>query len=348
MAWVAAIPAAISAAGSIASMFGNKNKGSQASGPYGFIGGTNPASGVLSELFGYGVQSSKKGKLGYQPFGDWMVPGLQSGLFGTNFKQNVSDYINNPQYAGPSVADIGGILSSVPGLLGDTQGLFNQSILPAAQQLVNTGFRTDIAPVRDYALRQYMRQDLPAIAELFSGQTGTMSSDFLNSAAQAATDMEAQLGALQAQYDESANARRAQGIPLLSQLATTNLGLPTATASDLISAGQGLTGLEQALSPGYRGLSVFQTLAGLGAPSNMGPVASGFQPSQTSSLLAGLGQAAPGFATALGKLPWGQWGSSIKNLFSGNSSPFGGGSTGYGNYAGADYGVSTSPNLYTA
>src|SRR5690606_5455272 len=146
--------------------------------------------------------------------------------------------------------------------------------------------------------RNFQMETLPGLREQFLGQTGSFSSDFLGSAAQAGAVMWTELGAIQAELDEAAAQRRATGLPVASQLALARQDLPIAVANSALDFGGRSRLAQEALRPGGRVLDVLGLLGGMGAPSNMGFVGSGVFPSQTSQLLAGLGQAAPGFAAA--------------------------------------------------
>lgn len=331
---VVAIGAVVGGVGALASagssIYGSLKTGGKTGGGGGgaAMGATNPTSGILNYLLGYVPYMDKKGNVLYNPYDSsnpyWSTGGIQNGIFGNGaggifLKENIQNYINNPPPFGQE-KDINNILAGIPGQYQQTNDLYNQFIMPAAKDLVNTGFRTDIQPVRDYALRQFKRQDMPTLAEMFSGQTGTMSTDFLQSGQQAAADMESQLGALQAQYDESANTRRAQGIPVLSQLATTQLGLGSNVADDLFRINQNMWNQKQQSDPGLRGLNIYQMLSASGAPSQQGPFATGQFPSQSTNMLSGLAAAAPGFAQAAGNVPWGKVGGWLGNLFTSNAS----------------------------
>jgi len=94
-------------------------------------------------------------------------------------------------------------------MLEDTLG-YLEGLIPTAQELGETGFRTDIGPAQDYALNLFEREMVPELAERFgSPQGGSGSRDAY---LRAAGDVSSELGAMQVALDEAAAARRLQGL----------------------------------------------------------------------------------------------------------------------------------------
>jgi len=280
----------------------------------------NPAGGLLSSILG--VNYNKQTNNGVASNS---VTGFYPNSPFANLQSNLSQFINNPPQL-QGLGDIQSILGGVPAQYNAMQGLFNNTIIPGATQLAQTGFPTSIAPVQQAALRQFYRQDVPALANQFAGQTGTFSTDFLNQLGQTAGDIETNLGALQTQLDEAAAGRRVQGLGLLPGLATASAGLGPAIGQDLFSTENQINQAQQALMPGYRGLQSFLQLSGAGTPGQTGPYMTGNFPSQTSNLLAGLGQLAPGFAN------YGLGGINLNSILSGASSQAGNAATQAGGF----------------
>jgi len=85
-----------------------------------------------------------------------------------------------------------------------------ESLYPYGEDLARTGFRTDIGPAQDYALRLFEREMVPELTERFgSNITG---SGYQNALFGTAGDVASQLGAMQVALDESAAARRLQAL----------------------------------------------------------------------------------------------------------------------------------------
>ena len=261
---------------------------------------TNPGAQFLGSLFG-GFFGTENNAPSFEPFG----PGYRSNesrfpssIFGTNQREAIRDWLNPLPFSDLEQQAMDLFGTDVESQYRQTAGLFDDLILPGAAELVTTGFRTDIDPIRQMMLREFEQNTIPGLREQFLGQTGSFSSDFLGSTARAGGDMYTQLGALQTELDEAAAQRRATGLPLLSQLSLARQDLPMAVANAALDFGGRSRLSQEALRPGGRTLDVLGILTGLGAPGNMGFVGAGGFPSQTAGLLSGLGNAGSGFAAA--------------------------------------------------
>lgn len=183
-------------------------------------------------------------------------------------------------------------------LLGGAPATFEQLFNPAAataQELAETGLRTDIDPIRQAAVRALRRETAPLLAERFAAQTGTFGTDFGRALADASADVETELGALQTQLDEAAAARRQTGAQLAANLGV----LPAEFAGTLFNLGETQRLAQEEIRPGARLFRAFQILSGLGQPGATGAFQTGFAPSQTSQTLGALSQIAPAVSSAI-------------------------------------------------
>ena len=237
---------------------GGGSSGSSSSGPApaSFL---NPIGGVLANLFGInaGVDSLggiglKQGGLGLDNTGQFA-----SSAFGPGRFESIADLLRVDNAglgtAQAALGQSGNLFSSIDNLI---QGQF----LPALGEGIETGLRTDIDPIRQQAIRNFTQTTVPQIQEAFAQQTGSFSTDFLNSITGGAADIETNLGAIQAQLDEAAAGRR-QGFVnaapgLLGQAGTTGFDIGGAA----LNLGEQIT-LDA--TPGGRALTLMQILAGL-------------------------------------------------------------------------------------
>ena len=309
----------LSLAGGLSSLFGGGDRPGVAS-----FAATNPAAQFLASLFGggFGTENNAPSFEAYKPGQSYELI-YPTSIFGSEQRQAIKDWLTPLGFSPIEQQAMDLFGEDVGSTYEGTTDFFDQFIMPTAQQLITDGFRTDIDPIRELMQRNFQMETLPGLREQFLGQTGSFSSDFLGSAAQAGADMWTELGAIQAELDEAAAQRRATGLPVASQLALARQDLPIAVANSALDFGGRSRLAQEALRPGGRVLDVLGLLGGMGAPSNMGFVGSGVFPSQTSQLLAGLGQAAPGFAAA---------GNLLSGLFNKGGGTSGGGTAG-GNFS---------------
>ena len=227
----------------------------------------NPAGGVLSNLFGVGTNISKFGGIGqFGPIGS-EVPRKNQGsdpisfanqAFGPGSFESIADLLNPNQNLGAGNAF--NALTNSGELFSQIDQLISGQFLPALSEGLETGFRTDIDPIREQAEREFRRSTVPQIQEQFAAQTGSFATDFLGSVTGAAGDIHTNLGALQSQLDEAASGRRTallgQGAGLAQQAGQVGLNL----------AGSSLNLGEQLIldsTQGGRAATVLQMLAGL-------------------------------------------------------------------------------------
>jgi len=322
---LAAIPAL---AGVGASIYG-ASQGGDSPGAASFAA-TNPSAQFLASLFGgrFGTENNAPSFEAFKPGQSYegMFPGS---IFGPEQRQAIQDWLTPLPFSDIEQQAMNLFGEDVGQTYKDTTNFFDQYLMPAAQELVTTGFRTDIDPIREAMLRDYNMNWAPAEQEKFLGQTGSFASDWLGRLVTGGQGLYTDLGSIQAQLDEAAAQRRAAGLLPSSQLALTRQDLPTAVANSMLSFGGQSRLAQEALRPGGRVLDVLGILGGQGAPGQLGFVGSGAFPSQTSQLLAGLGQAAPAFSAAsnlLGNINWGNWGGGGGNASSGGLNNLFGGS----------------------
>lgn len=143
------------------------------------------------------------------------------------------------------------------GLLGGSLG-FADRALPAIQSAglgalgegLDTGFRTDISPITAQRERALFRETLPQIAETFAGLAPSgFSTDFARNVMGAGTDLQTELGAIQAELDESANARRAAFAQVAPQVGSGLLNLGTDVGAGFLDMGNALFETQRFLRP---------------------------------------------------------------------------------------------------
>jgi hypothetical protein len=204
----------------------------------------SPVTGVLANLFDVGVGYGQGGLyLGGNNFS------LANQAFGPESFTSINQLLQPQQLMGFE-RGLGGVGQS--GL-----DLFNQQGLPALQELLGTGFRTDVDPIRQEELRRFRRETVPGIAEQFAGQTGTFSTDFLSAVTNAGADISSQIGALQTQLDEAASGRRAEA------LLGGGLSAPAEFGAAQSTLGEQLRLQEQGATEGGQALALLQALSGV-------------------------------------------------------------------------------------
>jgi len=224
----------------------------------------NPAGGVLANLFGIGTEIDKlggitqTGKLGE---GGKDELSFANQAFGPGSFESIADLLNPNQNIGTGFAQQTLESNTASGgLFENIDQLINNEFMPALQEGLNTGFRTDIDPIRQAEERRFQQESLPQLQEQFALQTGSFGSDFLNSAVQGRADIHTELGGLQSQLDEAAAGRRAQLTGVAPQL------LQGAGQVGMNLAGSGLNLGEQLIldsTAGGRQATILQMLAGL-------------------------------------------------------------------------------------
>lgn len=270
------------------------NKGSSDS----FTAPLNPGFNTLLDLFGANLKTRGRVK------GVFDDPNT-TGLFEEDaFKNSIRDLLYNSPglYSGEQQATQGYLDSNQPGM--DLQRAQDAmaGLLGSGKELSETGFRQDAGPAYDEAIRRYKADVLPELAEVAGQQVGIQSSSFLDSANRSAADLLGEAALQQVNLDESAAARRANGLGMYNQLILSQLGLPSSFGNDLLALGTGTRNVINTQQS--RPFNVFSALTGLGNDQPFG--VSGFNPngSGTTQLLEGLasGVTQPGVADALGSL----------------------------------------------
>lgn len=235
------------------------------------IQSTNPGRYDLAALFGSEKALNKLAKRG----GNDIFSGL---------RQSIQDYLQ-PTTLGPGGPSI---LSSLIGNPSDYLSQFNKSLgfldqaVSTASEANQTGLLTDAKPAFAEALRQYIKNALPAAAE--TSGLGAASSGFINSQQSAAEDLFGRAALTQLDLNEAAANRRLQAAPLLQGLTAARQALPIQLSNDLTS----LFNFEQ-----RKPIDLFSSLFTLG--SNQGPFqAASYSPfnsgtAGTAALLQGLG-----------------------------------------------------------
>jgi hypothetical protein len=275
----------------------NTSSQSQKSVPASPISG-NPMAALLANLFG--VPASLDVKRGAFALGDPTTRhrftgigedptsgfGLSQPIFGTDTFQSLRDQLAPAaQVYTPELIEA--LSGAGVGGLGNALNLFGGSINPALEELVGTGFETDVAgmfePIRSRAIQQLTDVTAPQLAQQFVGGTGSavgpFSSDFLASLTRAAGGVETSLAAQQAEMEmaaaEAAAGRRVQGLPLAAELGVLGADLPMGFAQDLLGLSSAARAEELAGRPGGQLLQLLDALVGLPEVTTPGQVSKG-------------------------------------------------------------------------
>lgn len=299
MAGIAAavIGAVGSIGGGILSSKGSKEKD-------GFVAPLNPGFNTLLDLFG--AQLKTRGRVK----GVFDDPNNEGVFESADFKDSIRKLI----FDAPGLSDAerqlaeGYLGGDAPARdLAEAQERLG-ALLGNAEELTNTGFRTNARPAYEEAVRRLRENILPEIANIAGQQVGVSSSSFLDSANRASADLLGEASLQQLNLDEAAASRRASGLGLYGSLIGTRLGLQPAFANDLLALGGSIRNVINTQQS--RPLNVFASLTGLGNAQPFG--VSGFNPagSGTTQLLEGLAGAIkePGVQEGLGKLLGGIFG----------------------------------------
>ena len=195
----------------------------------------NPAAGVIANMFGIGLDYEGGGI-------NFAGPGrgsfnLATPTFGNMDFADIAKLLDSPNLGAEGARGIGGGWADY----------LSGTVDPTMREGLETGFRTDMDPIIAEARRAFQEETIPQLKQQFAGQTGSFSSDFLASMNRAGGAMESQLGALQAQMDESASNRRAGLLPMAGipgELAGLGLDLGAQYTLDATSGGRAATLLQ--------------------------------------------------------------------------------------------------------
>ena len=227
--------------------------------------------------------------------------GLLSGIEGRGGAQKILQalFAKPVPLTAAEKAEYNRFLTSQP-LADETQGLL-EGLRPHIDELVSTGFRTDISPIVDAEQHRLMTETAPGLAERFGGAIST--SGFENALAQSGEDLGLYLGSQQVGLDEAAAGRRSAGLNAAPGLLASPLNLRTGFAEALGAAGERYRLRKESTRPnvaiGNRLLAALGPLAGIegqqgfmfgGFPSNAGtPGAGGAGLGNLAGLLGGVG-----------------------------------------------------------
>lgn len=283
---VAAIAAAgIGAAGTITAS-ALSSRGGGGGSMSGATGQTNPAATWAGlNLFGYNW-NPKKG---------WVQSPIGNSIFGPKQVQYLKDLMK------PVPIDPTAVSAARQGI---EQGM--AGVKPAQDALtksmdwisgaVDTG-PTSIDPLIAKANFDMWNNQIPQLAEQFSGPIGTFGTDFLGAATRNLTGMELDLRSKEFDATEAWKDRLLKSAPAYGSLATSRASLPIAMGSDIYNLGSTLRTGEKATKPGTDVLNLLQSLSNISSQGQL--YQPGYNPSSgTAGLLQGLGQLSSGLAAA--------------------------------------------------
>lgn len=147
--------------------------------------------------------------------------------------------------------------------LSGTVDRIEENLLPSVDELLSTGFRTDIDPIVAEEMRRLREETAPALGARY--RTSLRSSGFDNATGQAIEDLGVRLGTLAFNADEAAAARRSNAITSGAAGNAYQLPLNLELGGALVtgSAGERARGRFEGTRPGGRLLSGLGTLAGI-------------------------------------------------------------------------------------
>lgn len=220
-------------------------------------------------------------------------------LFGPSGRAAIEDFLRNPI----PVTDLERrearfFRNELPGLVDEATGRIRSDLFPAATELAETGFRTDISPIADAERFRLQTETAPELAARFGGALS--GSGFEQALAQAGEDLGMFLGATQAELDEAAANRRTgflqSGAPLNIFGAPLELETGAAVASG--AAGERFRKRQESARGGGRLFSAIPTV--LNAATAQGFSQQGFAP-QGPGVGDALASALPAIIEAVGR-----------------------------------------------
>jgi hypothetical protein len=295
------------ATGSIASsVIGAKGASDSAdAAKYGSLSGTSPISTFLSKYV-LGMNQDRYGRWAPNKF-------FNKGTSAIN-KQNYTDIIAeikktmfNPQKPNEFELEAQRVARMSLDRIPRTMEVFDTAV-NTAEEAARTGLLTDIAPLKDQAIRRLNREILPGLRERNASQR--FSSDAAMAETNAARDVATDLGALGAQLQESANQRRLAALGIAPTIAMSSATLPMNLSSDLLGQASTMRQLDNMSDPGKHMLAMLQGMQG--TFSDQSYVMGGNNPagSSTANMIEAISGAAQGIGSALGKIDFSGWGRS--------------------------------------
>lgn len=220
---------------------------------------------ILGEAFGLNTRVQKKGGLSFtRGSGDDLFTGQVFSPGGGTFDalRDLTQPIDTRIISGTNLVDAFGN-EGLRGA-GNAINLFNNTLLPGATELAQTGFRTNIDPFVAQAQQRFRDDFLPTAASQF-GSLGLDpgDSDFGAAIARESGRISTELGALDVGLAENAANRRAQGIPLGAELAQGAALLPLNLGRDLFGFEQAAQQAERASSPGGQLMDFINMISGV-------------------------------------------------------------------------------------
>jgi hypothetical protein len=174
---------------------------------------------------------------------------------------DIEDYLMNPIPLTKLEKSERRLFEESEPLFREVQQLLTGPIRDPLQELLRTGFRTDLTPIIEGEQHRLATQTAPALAERFAG--ALQGSGFENALAAAGGDLGMYLGEQQVGADEAAANRRMTGLQIAPGLFTAPLDLQTGYATAVGAAGQRFRERKESTRPGFRQLAAFPSLAGI-------------------------------------------------------------------------------------
>lgn len=234
---------------------------------------TDPLSLAFQGLFGTGdfrFSQRQGGFIMADPGDNRIIDPFASQIFGDQNFASLGDQLN-PVGQSPFSQLATQNLFGADQAFSDTIDFFQNTLLPEATNIGQTGLPTDIDSIIAQQMNQFNQQIIPDLANQFAflggGGNNILSSDFGAAAANAGGDLSANLGALQFQADESAAERQLQGLQLagafgqtIPDLAQIQAALPAAVGSDILSLDEQNFDLSLLQQPGGQFMNLLSNL----------------------------------------------------------------------------------------
>ncbi len=250
-----------------------------------------------------GASMGSGGSPGLIPYGndpnefaiEGQTPGFQSAPNIMNYEafEQIGDYLRNPiGMSGVGLNAIDFANEQVP----EAMDMFAES-LPGmfryGNELMETGFRTDVDPYAQAGRHQLMTQLIPDLAEQWGG---TEASGWAQETSRAAGDYMSNVTGMQTGLDEAAAARRGAALNTMPSILAGAAGAPAALSADAMALDAYLRAQVESTRPGQRLWDAHLALSGAGAEGGAGYSPSGGGSNLAAPIIQAFGSIAGGAA----------------------------------------------------
>lgn len=250
---------------------------------------TNPLDLAFSGLFGqrFKYDANKGGFRVQRPDGEQPVGGGFSGqIFSPEMFGSLLDQlqpVDQSIFSQMATENLQGANN----LFGSTIDLFQNQLLPSAQNIANTGLPTNLDPIIAQSMNLFNQEIVPELANQFGflggGGQNILSGDFGAALAREGGNIATDLGALQVDLDEASAGRQLEGLNLagqfgqiLPELGQLSAAFPAALGSDILALDEQNFDLSLLQTEGGQLMNLLNNLVGITQPDPiLGQVSSG-------------------------------------------------------------------------